>query len=69
MNDIIKLIDRLEKSHSLNLSEYEQLINGYSPTVAEYAGKKAEAVRQAVYGRDVYIRGLIEISNICKNDC
>ena len=69
MNDIIKLIDRLEKSRSLNLSEYEQLINGYSPTVAEYAGKKAEAVRQAVYGRDVYIRGLIEISNICKNDC
>lgn len=26
-------------------------------------------VRQEIYGRDVYVRGLIEISNICKNDC
>ena len=24
---------------------------------------------EEVYGKDIYIRGLIEISNICKNDC
>lgn len=29
----------------------------------------AETVRKQIYGTDVYIRGLIEISNICKNDC
>ena len=29
----------------------------------------ADEVRQSVYGRDVYLRGLIEFTNICKNDC
>lgn len=30
---------------------------------------KAVAVRQSVYGNKVYIRGLIEFTNICRNDC
>ena len=30
---------------------------------------RARAAREAVYGRDVYIRGLIEFTNFCKNDC
>lgn len=29
----------------------------------------ADEVRREIYGEDVYIRGLIEISNYCKNDC
>ncbi|MDE6950544.1 MAG: [FeFe] hydrogenase H-cluster radical SAM maturase HydE [Lachnospiraceae bacterium] len=31
--------------------------------------RRAEAVRQEYYGKDVYIRGLIEFTNYCKNDC
>lgn len=31
--------------------------------------RRAEAVRQEYYGKDVYIRGLIEFTNCCKNDC
>jgi len=30
---------------------------------------KAVAVRQSVYGNKVFIRGLIEFTNYCKNDC
>ena len=30
---------------------------------------RADQVRRQYYGTDVYIRGLIEVSNICKNDC
>lgn len=30
---------------------------------------KASAVRQQVYGNKVFIRGLIEFTNYCKNDC
>ncbi len=29
----------------------------------------ADSVRREVYGQDVYIRGLIEVSNYCKNNC
>ena len=63
------LIDKLEEEHSLSLEEYKQLLDERTPQLAEYAAKKAVAARQAVYGNDVYVRGLIEVSNICKNDC
>ena len=31
--------------------------------------KEADRIRQCYYGRDVYIRGLIEFTNYCKNNC
>ncbi len=31
--------------------------------------KKADAIRRERYGTDVYIRGLIEFTNYCKNNC
>lgn len=30
---------------------------------------KADIVRRSVYGTDIYIRGLIEFTNYCKNNC
>ncbi len=63
------LAERLARQHRLALSEYQALIEHRTPELAEYLAKLAEAQRQTVYGTDVYIRGLIEISNICKNDC
>ncbi len=35
----------------------------------EYLRKKADAVRRERYGTDVFVRGLIEITNYCKNNC
>ncbi len=37
--------------------------------VREALRSRAEAVRRKYYGTDVYIRGLIEISNYCRNNC
>ena len=34
-----------------------------------YLFERARAVREAVYGREVYLRGLIEFTNYCKNNC
>lgn len=68
-NKLILLIDKLRKNRKLSLEEYQTLIQGYSPEIAEYAAAEAVNVRQQIYGNKVYVRGLIEISNICKNDC
>ena len=68
-NSVLKLLDKLNQNRSLALEEYEALIAGYSPNAAEYAAKLAVEQRKRVYGTDVYIRGLIEVSNVCKNDC
>lgn len=68
-NKLILLIDKLRKNRKLSLEEYQTLIQGYSPEITEYAAAEAVNVRQQIYGNKVYVRGLIEISNICKNDC
>ncbi|MBE6795549.1 MAG: [FeFe] hydrogenase H-cluster radical SAM maturase HydE [Ruminococcaceae bacterium] len=69
MNNILKLIDKLEREHSLSLAEYEFLLENRNEETTEYLRKKAENIRKSIYGNAVFIRGLIEISNICKNDC
>ena len=58
------LIDKLKEKRSLTLSEYKALIENPVP---EYAKEVAREVN--VYKNTVFIRGLIEISNICKNNC
>lgn len=68
-NKLHGLIDKLAVSHSLSLSEYEELLDGKTSELLEYSSKKAVELRKSIYGNHVYVRGLIEISNICKNDC
>ncbi len=67
--DISTLIETLARTHHLSLEGYETLVAAYSPENAALSAARADAVRREIYGTDVYIRGLIEISSICKNDC
>lgn len=66
MND---LIDKLEKERRLSRQEFALLLNRRNATTDDYLFSRARAVREAVYGQDVYMRGLIEFSSFCKNDC
>ncbi len=66
---MIDLINKLEKDRSLSLEEYRLLIDNRNEEYAKILAEKAVEARKRIYGNDVYIRGLIEISNICKNDC
>lgn len=68
-NEVKALIDELEKNQGLGRHEYLTLLENRSPEAAEYLFERARAVRHAVYGHDVYMRGLIEFTNYCKNDC
>ncbi len=69
MNRIYNIAQKLVEAHSLTLAEYEKLVEGYSPEIAQYLRENAVKVRKSVYGNQVFVRGLIEISNICKNNC
>lgn len=69
MNDLFALLDRLAAEHSLPLPAYTRLVEGFTPEAAAYAAGLAVAARRPIYGDDVYIRGLIEIGNVCRNDC
>jgi len=63
------LILKLEKENRLTKAEWMQLIDGRTAELAEFLFERAREVRHTHYGRKVYIRGLIEFSNYCKNDC
>ncbi|MBR5923797.1 MAG: [Clostridia bacterium] len=67
--EIINLIDKLAADRSLSLDEWSAAVKGFSPDTAAYAAQIALEKRREIYGNSVYIRGLIEISNVCKNDC
>ncbi len=45
------------------------LLENITEEETEYLREKAVKARKKVYGNSVFIRGLIEISNVCKNDC
>ncbi|MBQ7169829.1 MAG: [Synergistaceae bacterium] len=64
-----ELIRRLSETHSLSVDEYESLITGRDEESARLLRTLAVKVRREIYGNSVYVRGLIEVSNICRNDC
>ncbi|MBR1766048.1 MAG: [Bacteroidales bacterium] len=51
------------------LDDIERLLTTSDPTVVDSLYEQAAAARDKAYGRNVFFRGLIEISNHCKNDC
>ena len=64
-----RLIETLAQRHSLPVADYEYLIANRSQEAAERLAALARQQCQQIYGNRVFIRGLIEVSNICKNDC
>lgn len=68
-NEIKTLIDKLETTRTLTRNEFLTLLNNQTPENSQYIFERARAVRHDVYGHDVYMRGLIEFTSYCQNDC
>ncbi len=68
-NKMKALIEKLEREQALAKAEWIDLLNGRTPDLAEYLFAKARKIRHLHYGKDVYIRGLIEFTNYCRNNC
>ena len=62
------LIEKIEKTHILSNDEYLFLIENRDDC-KDFLFQRARYVREKVYGKSIYIRGLIEFTNICKNNC
>ncbi len=67
--NLIKFIDKLYTTQILTANEFTQLIEGRTPETANYIALKAQVRQQEYYSNHIYIRGLIEYTNYCKNDC
>ena len=64
-----ELVDKLQEKNVLTKKEFVELLDSRNASLSDYLFGKATSVRNRYYGNDVFIRGLIEISNICKNNC
>lgn len=62
-----RLIDKLALTHSLTKEEWISLIADRPEQ--EYLFARARQAAQTYYGNAVFIRGLIEFTSYCKNNC
>ena len=70
MNMVSKdLITKLAHTHNLTDDELLALITSTAPDTNKLLAQEADKFRRQYYGDKVYVRGLIEFTNYCKNNC
>ncbi len=69
VNEPRQLIDRLHRGENLSRGEFRHSLAEALPEDRTYAGSLARAVCEKNFGDKVYLRGLIEFTNYCRNDC
>lgn len=69
MRDNFRIIDDLHINQNIEKEELYTLLSTINEEEKEYLTSKARSVREKIFGKSVYIRGLIEFSNYCRKDC
>lgn len=64
-----KIIDNLALNTAPKHSDLLTLLQDDSPETLADLTSKADALRRKFYDNKIYIRGLIEFTNFCRNDC
>lgn len=63
------MIDKLRRERKLSAEGYKALLLCQDAEVLEYLQRQAQEETLARFGNKIFIRGLIEISNRCRNNC
>ena len=70
MNEEIKsTINKAKQSRNISLEQLKLLLEINDDEGVRFMREEAVKVCQKTYGNQVFIRGLIEFTNFCKNDC
>ncbi|WP_315117363.1 [FeFe] hydrogenase H-cluster radical SAM maturase HydE [uncultured Clostridium sp.] len=64
-----ELIDKLYRNNNLTKEELIYIIENIDEESKEYLIEKASETGHKYYSNKVFMRGLIEFTNYCKNDC
>ena len=62
-------IDKLRKERTLRPEEFRQLLTECDAETLRTINRQAREVSLRHFGNKIYIRGLIEVSNCCRNNC
>ena len=63
------LIRRLHRRRTLSADQWQALLTRHTPEDDALLAALARETAQACFGKQIYLRGLIEFTNCCKNDC
>lgn len=69
MGSVRMLVDMLAKHRILSREDFIFLLENLDEDGENYLYEKARETAQAHYGNRIYVRGLMEFTNYCKNDC
>ena len=64
-----ELIEKLQKERHLEREEWVQLFSTFTEDDRMFAREIAREIADRNFGKRIYFRGIVEFSNICKNDC
>ena len=63
------IIDTIQTTQNITYEQLDYVLTHIDAEKAEYLYQKAREVSEPIFHKAVYLRGLIEFTNICKNDC
>lgn len=66
---MIESLARLKNGEMLTAEELTEFVSSADTSIQQALISAADEVRRKHYGTDVYVRGLIEFTNYCKNNC
>lgn len=64
-----EIVDRIKETKNINKDELAFILETDKDEVIDYLHEQARKTATEIYGNDIYIRGLIEFTNYCKNNC
>lgn len=64
-----KIVDTLTQNRFLSFDDFKAIKNCEDKESIEYLFSKSREQAKKYYGNKIFVRGLIEFTNHCKNDC
>ncbi|MCR5846659.1 MAG: [FeFe] hydrogenase H-cluster radical SAM maturase HydE [Lachnospiraceae bacterium] len=67
--EFARITDEIKEKQEITKEQLEYIFENSDEENAEYLYRAAREVSEEVFHKEVYLRGLIEFTNYCKNDC
>lgn len=64
-----RLVDILRDTHHLEAQDYAALLSAPNGDEVAYLRQQAQQVAVDNFGHGIFVRGLVEVTNVCRNDC
>lgn len=69
MSADLKMLESIQNTQSISREELGSILQTQDSFLIQELHKKAQQTATQIYGNKIYIRGLIEFTNYCKNNC